>query len=100
MNKIPIIPKIWEMSANYIIISIVSYRLKEGANISVKFIDENDKIINITNLDLNGEDFKLWGYDDEFVTNWVCQKLNLQIDNNIDNIDNNNIIIENKVADY
>jgi hypothetical protein len=80
MSYIRIKPKSWQLTAVSLRVHVVSYRLNESADIVAQLCDESGKVIDRHNLTLDGEDFALWSYDDQFVVDWVCEKLNLEID--------------------
>ena len=53
--------------------------INSSVNLLVTYYDEKDKYVETIHLLLDGEDYKLWGSDDNYLLNWVCNKLNLTI---------------------
>jgi hypothetical protein len=56
------------------------YKLKYYAEIVAQLCDESGKVIDRHQLTLEGEDFALWGFSDQWVIDWVCEKLHLEVD--------------------
>ena len=54
---------------------IINYSI----NLLVGYYDDKDKYVETIHLVLDGEDYKQWGSDDNYLLNWVCNKLNLTI---------------------
>lgn len=79
MSNIRIKPKSWELTAVSLRVHVVGYKLKESAEIVAQLCDESGKVIDRHQLILDGECFKLWGYDDVYCIDWVCEKLGLEL---------------------
>jgi hypothetical protein len=80
MSNIRIKPKSWQLTAVSLKIHVVGYRLKESADIVAQLCDETGKVIDRHNLTLESHDFELWGFDDSYIIDFVCEKLGLEID--------------------
>ena len=52
--------------------------LNKSARIQVILYNEKKNIVAIKNVELKGEDYKLWGADDTFIENFVLQQLNYE----------------------
>ena len=53
--------------------------MNESVNLLVSYYNDKDKYVETTHLLLDGDDYKNWGSDDNYLLNWVCNKLNLTI---------------------
>lgn len=73
-EQIQIIPKDQIVSIVAINIIDINVILNDCANVRVNLIDSNNnntmKVLNMFN-----DDYILWGTDDNYITNWVCQQL-------------------------
>ena len=53
--------------------------LHTSAKIMVQLNDENNNLIDIKMIDLDGNDYLNWGSNDDYITNYVAQKLGFTI---------------------
>jgi len=53
--------------------------LNTSARLSVRLYDKNNTIVNVQTMELIGEDYTNWGNDDNYVINYVVQKLGFVI---------------------
>ena len=53
--------------------------LNTSARLSVRLYDQNNTIVNVQTLELTGEDYSNWGTDDNYIINYVVQKLGFVI---------------------
>lgn len=45
------------------------------ARLRVSLYDENGSLLNIKDMDIEGEDYLNWNNDDKYVVDYVCNKL-------------------------
>ena len=64
---------------NRITIQTHNIIMNESVNLLVSYYDDKDKYCETIHLILDGDDYKNWGTDDNYLLNWVCNKLNLTI---------------------
>lgn len=53
--------------------------LNTSARLSVRLYDQNNTIVNVQTMELTGEDYSNWGTDDNYIINYVVQKLGFVI---------------------
>jgi len=51
--------------------------LFESCSFNVFLFDENDNLIDLKTVILNGDEYELWNNDDSYIIEWVKSKLNL-----------------------
>jgi hypothetical protein len=56
--------------------------LNTSARLSVRLYDQNKTIVNVQTMELTGQDYTNWGNDDNYVINYVAQKLGFVINGN------------------
>lgn len=80
-NNFTILPKeiITTTTITKITITTHNIIINESVNLLVGYYDEKDNYVETIHLVLDGEDYKKWGTDDNYLLNWVCNKLNLTI---------------------
>jgi hypothetical protein len=57
--------------------NVNSFILKTIISFNVILLDKNNKILKIELITLEGDDYTKWGYDDNYVINYICSKLHL-----------------------
>lgn len=79
-NKINIQPKEIAVinTITKITIQITNIIINKSVVLLVSFYDDKDKYISTLNLNLEGEDYSNWGNDDNYLINYVSNKLNIQ----------------------
>ena len=60
-----------------ILINIETVNLFKSANIQVAYFDVNGNYIKMENLIMDGDDYKNWNNDDQYVYSYVYSKLNI-----------------------
>jgi len=58
-------------------IVVLSVDLNVSANIDAQLLDSNNNIVDVKHLILAQPDYGNWGSDDNFIINWVFEKLGL-----------------------
>lgn len=78
-NKTKIQPKEVAVINNItsITIQVSSIIFNTSAILLVSLYDNNDKYVSTVNLDLTGEDYTNWGNDDDYLLQYVSNKLNI-----------------------
>lgn len=78
-NKTKIEPKevavINKITSITIQVSSIVFNL--SALLLVSLYDENDKYISTVNMELTGDDYTNWGNNDDYLLQYVSQKLNI-----------------------
>lgn len=78
-NKTKIEPKevavINKITSITIQVSSIIFNL--SALLLVSLYDENDKYISTVNMELTGDDYTNWGNNDDYLLQYVSQKLNI-----------------------
>lgn len=72
--------KIIEETVKILRISITNYELFKGATIISQLYNSEYKYIKGENLRIEGDEFMNWGTDDQYIINWVCNKLGLELE--------------------
>ena len=57
--------------------SVNSFIFKTIISFNVILLDDNNNIFSVKLITLEGEDYKKWGNDDNYVIEYICKKLNL-----------------------
>lgn len=60
-----------------ILINVETVNLFKSANIQVAYFDVNGNYIKMENLIMDGDDYKNWNNDDQYVYSYVYSKLNI-----------------------
>lgn len=65
----------------------VSVVLDAKADIRVSFYEEDNEFtpLKVSVLQIEGEDYKKWGNDDRYIIDYIFEKLNINIPQNISN---------------
>ena len=74
--------KLKPLSASKIRVSILDMKIFEYVRVSVHLLDIDDSIIDSKIYILEGDDYKGWGTDDNYLINWVKKQLNNECQNN------------------
>lgn len=84
-NKTKIQPKEVAVINNviFITIQVSSIIFNTSAVLMVSLYDDKDKYVSTVNLDLTGDDYTNWGNNDDYLLTYVCNKLNIQLDDQI-----------------
>jgi hypothetical protein len=61
-------------------VEVMNVILNTSAKLSVRLYDTNNKLVNVQIMDLSGEDYKNWGSNDDYIINYVAQKLGFVLD--------------------
>ena len=61
---------ITKFSINYITVNLF-----DSVNINVVLFDESDIPSDSKNFTMNGDEYKLWGDDDNYIIEWIRNKL-------------------------
>jgi hypothetical protein len=59
-------------------INVVNFVLFQSVTLNVMLFDENKNFISVQIIDITGEDYTKWGSNDDYIINYVAQKLGLQ----------------------
>ncbi len=62
-----------------LIIDDISIILDEKALINVNLVNDRNNSILRKHIELSGEDYNNWGNDDNYIIQFICNKLNIQI---------------------
>lgn len=62
-------------------VSIRNIQLNTSAIIEVRLFNDKNELFKIEMLNLEGDDYKLWSNDDNFIYNYVASKLELTLKN-------------------
>ncbi len=54
----------------------IAVNLFDSVNINVVLFDENNMPCDTKNYIMNGDEYKLWGDDDNYIVDWIKSKLN------------------------
>ncbi len=57
-------------------INYITVNLFDSVNINVVLFDENNMPCDTKNYLMNGDEYKLWGDDDNYIVDWIKSKLN------------------------
>ncbi len=60
-------------------ISVISIRLFHSVTLAVNFFDENNVYVDRTDVTVSGEDYANWGADDNYLINYVINKIGVQV---------------------
>jgi len=60
-------------------IDVINIKLFQSAILNVILYDENKNYISSQSVEINGDDYKKWGNDDSYISNFIAQKLGLQL---------------------
>lgn len=58
-------------------IDSVEVKLNESATFVVRLLNENSNLISVEVIKMTGADYENWGSDDNYVTNYILNYLNL-----------------------
>ena len=82
MKQITPLP-IWDNGQTVEATVLNAYGISQTLGFSATFywalLSENNQTLTQGNIILEGEDYQTWGEDDEYVWDYIAQKLNLQI---------------------
>ncbi len=56
-------------------INYITVNLFDSVNINVVLFDENNMPCDTKNYIMNGDEYKLWGDDDNYIIEWIRNKL-------------------------
>lgn len=62
-------------------INVMSLELFKGAHLSIALFNSEMNVIGIKYIDIMGEDYEQWNNDDNYVINFVANKLGFVIQN-------------------
>ncbi len=57
-------------------INYITVNLFDSVNINVVLFDENNMPCDTKNYIMNGDEYKLWGDDDNYIVDWIKSKIN------------------------
>ncbi len=57
-------------------INYITVNLFDSVNINVVLFDENNLPCDTKNYIMNGDEYKLWGDDDNYIVEWIKSKIN------------------------
>ena len=80
-NKIVDYRKVTTIHITSFNVSIRDVVLNTSATLVVQLFDSNNKIIEVKNLILTGQDYDNWGADDKYIINYVANKLGFTLIN-------------------
>ena len=60
-------------------VTVVDFVLFQKVTLNVKLFDKNNNFISVQTIEVSGDDYTNWGSNDTYITNYVAQKLGLQI---------------------
>jgi hypothetical protein len=60
-------------------VSVIHVELFQYVTLAVNFFDENNVCTDRTDVKISGEDYSNWAADDNYVINYVINKLGLQV---------------------
>ena len=73
--------KLKPLTASKIRVSIIDMKIFEYVRLSVHLLDIDDSSIDNRFYLLQGDDYKGWGTDDNYLINWVKKRLNEECQN-------------------
>ena len=76
------IEQISRLEYKYIQVGIMEINLGVSASIITCFMDANNVVCKREIAILEGDDYKQWGTDDDYILQWVIKKYNLTLINN------------------
>jgi hypothetical protein len=56
-------------------VEVINVILNTSAKLTVRLYDQNNMVVNVQVMDLSGQDYKNWGSNDDYIINYVAQKL-------------------------
>ena len=60
-------------------INIIDMRIFKSVMLSVEFFDENGNRLDSGRLNLTGDDYSIWGADDNYLVNYVAAKYGMVV---------------------
>lgn len=57
-------------------IILQNFKLGESVDLIVSLFDTDNKYVSTISIPLAGDDYLNWGVDDEYLVNFICNKLN------------------------
>ena len=73
--------KLKPLTASKIRIQVIDVKIFECVRLSVNLLDIDDRSIDHRLYLLEGDDYKGWGTDDNYLVNWVKKQLNNECQN-------------------
>lgn len=65
-------------TCNYLGIFLTNMSLGQNATFKINTFDEDAQVVKTDLVRLDGEDYEKWGDDDQYVIDYICQKLNIK----------------------
>ena len=69
--------QIFVQTIHSISITVKNVILYKSAEIFVNFYDETERFLDVKMVELTGDDYLNWGSNDDYITNFVSQKLGI-----------------------
>ncbi len=60
-------------------VSVQSLELNQGCILRVLLLTDDGDVVDIHHLDMRGDDYKLWGIDDNYCVRYAAQKLGVSL---------------------
>jgi hypothetical protein len=58
-------------------VSVISLDLGKSVTMGVTYLDNNNRAVDRKHVIIEGEDYDVWGLDDQYIVNLALQKLGL-----------------------
>ena len=81
MVKIENVVKVKNLIISGFIICEVHVNLYNSVNLRIMLQDESDNPVDVLNMTIDGEDYANWSSDDDYIVNYVANKLGFTIIN-------------------